>query len=179
MEEERRKVLAMVVEGTISPEQGGRLLDGLAAAQGDVLSLPPSDPDMGRSAGARPGARQHPSAELLLEMAQHGVNPEYVRELREYGFGDLPVETLIEVRDHGVNGRFIREMREAGLGDLSLDQLVSLRDHGVRAEYIVEMRALGFGDLSIEQLAELRSNGVKPEYVREMRELGLVETPPS
>jgi hypothetical protein len=44
-------------------------------------------------------------------MGIHSVDADFIKEMRDAGLGDLPIEKLIEMRIHGVDPDFIREMR--------------------------------------------------------------------
>jgi len=177
MSEERQKVLEMLAEGRLTPEQADRLLEALgAAAQGTPRANPEPRPN---ASGDRPrGAAYRQdgflaglTADQLIEMRQHGVNPAFVQEIRGLGLRDISVDQLIELRDHGVNAAYISGMRRLGGADFDVDQLIELRDHGVTPAFIQEMRDLGLTEVSIDQLIELRDNGVDAAYIREMREL--------
>jgi hypothetical protein len=47
----------------------------------------------------------------LIEMYDHGVDADFVRELRGLGFANLAPDQWVELRDHGVDSGFAREMR--------------------------------------------------------------------
>jgi hypothetical protein len=65
-------------------------------------------------------------------MKIHGVTPQFIREMKELGYGNLSREKLVQFRIHGVNAQFVREVREAGYKDLSADELVEFSIHGRR-----------------------------------------------
>ena len=51
---------------------------------------------------------------------------------------------LIRARNHGVNPEFIQELRREGYDSVSLDELIRPRNHGVTAEFIQRMSPKGF-----------------------------------
>jgi hypothetical protein len=65
-------------------------------------------------------------------MRIHGVTPEFVRELKELGYGGLERRQLVRMRIHGVDPAFIREVHKAGFKDLTPDELVDFSIHGRR-----------------------------------------------
>lgn len=144
MSEERLQVLQMVAAGTITPDQGEDLL----AALGPTNS----------ASGGPPGRHDHSVAQWsrvstsgsvlgrLSEARLHGVTPEYIRNLAELGYRNLPLEVYVGLRDHGVTPEYIRDMKAAGYTDLSLDELKALRTSGINPEYVREMIELGFGE---------------------------------
>jgi hypothetical protein len=60
------------------------------------------------------------------------VTPQFIRELKELGYGTVSTERLVEFRIHGVDAAFIREARAAGYKDLTERDLVDMSIHGRR-----------------------------------------------
>jgi len=170
MSEERQKVLEMLAEGRLTPEQADRLLEALGSLG---RGAPRPQPEL-RPSGAddRQGRfLSGLSADQLIKMRQHGVNPAFIQEMRDLGFTDLSVDQLVKLRIHGVNAEFLQGMRELGFEALPPDTLVKLRIHGVTPDFVREMRDLGFTDVDVDELIKLRIHGVNADYIREMREL--------
>ncbi|HLJ66275.1 MAG TPA: hypothetical protein VKX16_02795 [Chloroflexota bacterium] len=160
MDEAQVKILHMVADGTITPEQGGELLDLVDEEQPEPA---PAAGFVRRSSPRRSAGQSGVSQEAirrLTEASIHGVNAAFIRELGEHGISDLSLEELIELRVHGVSGTFIREMRELGFDHLTAKELAELSIHGINADFVREMVDLGFVDLTPDQLAELRTHGV-------------------
>ena len=63
--------------------------------------------------------------------------------MRDSGYASLTMVELVNARDHGVTPEYVRELGEAGHRKLPLQQLIRVRDHGV-GEYARDMRQLGF-----------------------------------
>ena len=159
MNEEQVKILRMVAEGTISPEQGDELLGVIESEKGAAYA---GADYIRRSAVSRPSPRTGVSAEAVKRLTQariHGVDSTFIRELGEEGIGDLSLEELIELRVHGVSPQFVREMRDLGFSEMTAQELTELSVHGVDAKFVREMVDLGFVDLTPEQLTELRLQG--------------------
>jgi DNA-binding winged helix-turn-helix (wHTH) protein len=74
-------------------------------------------------------------------------------------FGNLSMEDLIKLHNHGVNAEFLREIRQEGYDAVTLDELIRLRNHGVDAEFIRRLKVQGMPKLSIDQLIKMRSSG--------------------
>ncbi len=72
----------------------------------------------------------------------HGVSADYIREMAEVGFANLPMRDLVEARMHGVNAAYVRQMRAEGFDEISLAQLTELRIHDISPEYLREIEAL-------------------------------------
>jgi SHOCT-like protein len=144
MSEERLQVLQMVAAGTITPDQGEDLL----AALGPANSMTTGSPGRhGHITGQ--WSRVSTSGSVLGRLSEarlHGVTPEYIRSLAEFGYRNLPLEVYVGLHDHGVTPEYIREMKAAGYTDLTLDELKALRTSGINPEYVREMIELGFGE---------------------------------
>ena len=176
MDEERFKIMQMLADGTITTDEADLLLEVLEAAPAEPTAAtgptqriaPPS-----RETLIQP-ARTFANLTLdqLIELRIHGVDPEFIQEMRAAGLGDLSFDQLVEASIHGVRPEFIREMREAGLTDLTFDQMLELGIHGVTADFVRDMRAAGGSDLSVDKLVELRIHGVDPDFIRKMRQVG-------
>jgi hypothetical protein len=111
--------------------------------------------------------------EQLVMLRRHGVGPEYVRGLAAEGFKGLGAEQLVALRSHGVGPDYIHGLKAAGLGDLSLSDLLELRSHGVNPEFAAAMKNIGGdGEPSVSRLVSLRSQGISPEWVHELQQLG-------
>src|SRR3712207_6005218 len=116
MSEERLSVLRMLAEGKITAEQADELisaLDGEPAAETADASravAPPPAPAAERPGAA--GTSQSGFADLTLdqltEFKMHGVDPAFIREMREI-YPDIEPEQLIEFKIHGVSADFVRE----------------------------------------------------------------------
>src|SRR5262245_2104746 len=175
MQTERSKVLEMVAAGTITVEQAQQLLDAIGwGAPVPEAEEPGGAPwprrearERSRSAG-RSGVVPGFTTEELIELADHGVGADYIRDLWAAGVRDLSANDLTELFNHGVGAATLRSLRDAGLTDLTIDEVIELTNHGVTADYIVQMRAAGYAHVGVDELVELYSHGVTPAYLREM-----------
>jgi hypothetical protein len=44
-------------------------------------------------------------------MRIHGVSPGYIRDLKNAGFADIPVEKLVEMKIHGIDAEFVKRTK--------------------------------------------------------------------
>ena len=61
----------------------------------------------------------------------HGVDPSYIRSLKEAGYERLTLQELRRARDHGVTRGFIQRVKARGYGNPSIDEVIRLRDRGL------------------------------------------------
>ncbi|MBB4659583.1 M56 family metallopeptidase [Parvularcula dongshanensis] len=90
----------------------------------------------------------------------------------EPAFADLGTDDLIEFRMHGVDGDFLRELKRAGIAIDDPSDVAPAAIQGVDAAFVREMAEVGFEGLSLEDLTDLRIAGVSADYVRSFREAG-------
>ncbi len=102
----------------------------------------------------------------LIDLQDHGVGADYVREVRQEGFTNLSAGEISDLRDHGVNPDYLKAIKAAG-PNLSIEEIDSLYDHGVKPDYYKSIVAVD-SKLSIEQIDNLYDHGVKPDYYKSM-----------
>jgi len=112
------------------------------------------------------------TVDQLIELRNHGVSEEFLKDLNTAGYKNIPLNKAIELKDHGVDVDFINSINAAGYKSLSLNDFIELKDHGINTEYINEMASLGYKNLSLDKLTELRDHGVNTEFFSEMNKLG-------
>ncbi|HEV2146270.1 MAG TPA: hypothetical protein VGR37_02545 [Longimicrobiaceae bacterium] len=111
------------------------------------------------------------SVREVVELAVHGVTPDYVRSVRSLGLsGTNTVSGVVEMRIHQITREYVRDLEALGYGDLSRPQLLQMGIHGVSREQIQGLERVGYGRLSPGQLVAMRIHRVTPAFVREMRE---------
>jgi hypothetical protein len=100
-----------------------------------------------------------PPAKDLEELRIHGVDPEYLKGLKDAGYNGLSAEQVTDLRIHGVSSDFIRDTRQLGY-NFSEKELVDLRVRGVDGAYLKRLRDSGLRNLTAEQIEKLRTHGV-------------------
>lgn len=171
MNAETMKVLEMVADGTLAIDDANLLLKALRDAEA------PPRPEAPGSFAPRPRSRPRgPRGQAgslpidqLVEMSKHGVDADFIQELRAAGYLSLTPDELINLAKHGVDADFLRELRDAGFDRLSMDDLVRLQNHGVDANFIQGLRSMGYADLSTDDLVRLHDEGIDPDAIDELR----------
>jgi len=117
-----RKVLDMLLQGTIDADQAEELLGAIVepGAAGRRTSRP---------AGDRVGLRL--TVDELIELASNGVDADYVKSLAEAGLRNLTVPEIVELAANGVEVDYVRDLVKAGLEGLTVDEIVELSGNGV------------------------------------------------
>ncbi|HEV2739739.1 MAG TPA: hypothetical protein VGU66_14265 [Candidatus Elarobacter sp.] len=106
------------------------------------------------------GSSQHPTTADIVRAVQHGVNPNYIAEMRAAGVTKVTAGQLVTLRDHGVTPRYIGDLAAAGYKNLGTDDLVALRDHGVSVAFVDRLKSHGYANLSVRDLIRLRDSGI-------------------
>jgi hypothetical protein len=111
------------------------------------------------------------STQELIDLRNHGVNLDYIRETHAAGYRALDARDFMQLRDHGVGADYLRDLKTYGF-NWSVREIVQLRDHGVPSEFIRDLKAGGY-DMTAGRITELRDHGVSSEYLRELKDYGL------
>jgi hypothetical protein len=178
MSEERLKVLEMLANGRITVEQANQLLAtlGLSDEPRNDLGLDEHDntevEDEAPDTNSRFGEW---SFEQILEMSTIGVEPEYIRKVRDAGLTDLSFEQILQMGVLGVEPEFVLEAR-AAYPELSLDQIVQLSHVGVDPSFVRKVREAGLDDLSFDQIVHMGTVGVDPEDFKRVRAAASLES---
>jgi hypothetical protein len=83
------------------------------------------------------------SPEQIVELGIHNIRPEYIREMRELGFVDIPFDQLIELGIHHVTPGFVQDARRVLGEEVSIDKLIEMRIHGLAAKTFRDFQAHG------------------------------------
>ena len=81
--------------------------------------------------GARFPSNKTLGIEALVRLRDHGVDKDYIADMKEMGYAPSDPEDLVESRDHGVTRGFIQRVKDRGYGKPSIDQVIRLRDRGL------------------------------------------------
>ncbi len=68
----------------------------------------------------------------LIRLRDHGVTPEYARDLKALGYDKLSLEDLTTLRDYGLTADRIRSANSRAGSRLPVDMLKSLAAGGMR-----------------------------------------------
>src|SRR5438445_3958713 len=110
--------------------------------------------------GARFPSNKTLGIEALVRLRDHGVDKDYIADMKEMGYAPSDPEDLVESRDHGVDPSYIRSLKEAGYERLSLRELRRARDHGVTRGFIQRVKDRGSGKPSSNEVIRLRDRGL-------------------
>lgn len=171
MQEERRKVLEMLAEGTLTPEQANEFLEAMAArgatGEGTASEVGPMVPVSMADGALDPN--------LVIDLVTVGGDVEYVRQLRDLGLLDLPPDLLKSLTAVTHDPEYIRDVRDRGLLDLPHDLLVSLSAIKHDAAYIQTLRDMRLLELPRDVLVRLTAVVGDAEKIRELRDSGLMD----
>jgi len=112
---------------------------------------------------------RRPTAEELITLKIHGVQPQFMADLRGSRNRKLTFENLVTLKIHGVTARYVRELEELGYDTITADDIVALRIHGVTTDFIRQLRDAGYSKVPPEKLVELKIHGVDSEFVKALK----------
>src|SRR6476646_5509110 len=123
-----RKVLDMLLRGTIDADQAEELL-------GAIVEPGASARRTSRPAGDRLGLRL--TVEELVELASNGADA---------GLRNLTVSEIVELAGNGVEADYVRDLVKAGLEGLTVDEIVELSGNGVDPKLAKSVRQSELND---------------------------------
>jgi hypothetical protein len=144
-----------------------------------VAPVPPTPPTARTYRVRRPRARTEDRVgspfnfEQLIQLSMHGIEPSFVKEIREAGLEDLTLDEAVQLGVHDIKPAFVRAMREEFGDSLRFEDLVQLAIHGVEPSYVREVRAAGLDELTVEQVVQMSIHGIDVKTVRGWKEAGL------
>ena len=118
------------------------------------------------------GADGKLSVDDLITLRSVGVTPEYIKQMRGTGLGDVSLDDIVAMRSQGVTPEYVSEMRNSGIEIKTAREIVTLRSMGVSPSYVKEMAGAGYRNLSARELVELRSMSVSPAFVKALADAG-------
>ena len=72
----------------------------------------------------------------IIRLRNHGIRPEFVREMADLGFDPDDIDPLIRLRVHGVDPELIARLQEMGYDDLTIDEAIRLKNHGISSSQV-------------------------------------------
>jgi len=111
-DDERMAILRMLSEGKLEVDEAERLLNAVDSRR------PSWNPQMPAPRAPARVPREGDvfaslSADDLIELRQHGVDRQYIQQLRQAGYADLSVSQLVELRQHGVSQDYVASCKRA------------------------------------------------------------------
>ena len=125
MDQEKAQVLSMLEAGKLTPEQADRLLAALEGSDAAEPTVTVSSPTA-RRLPPRSGGKVL-SPRQIARLAMHGVDADFVRELRAELKGDLDPDQVIDFAVHHVTDDFVRKLRALKPGDLDAGYIRQLQ----------------------------------------------------
>jgi hypothetical protein len=171
MHEERQQILAMLEAGKLSPEQADALMAIIEEPEIQEVSLPsaPTAPAYKHAPGPKRtfGAQAGFSAQEIIEMGIHGVDPSFVRDMRAR-FGELGFNQVLEMAIHGIKPDFVDEVRSLNLGELSWRDIVEMGIHGVDVGFIKELQQQEIANLGIQEIIQFAIHGIDVDFIKQI-----------
>lgn len=179
MSKEQIKILEMVAEGTITVEEGEKLLEALSEpppkTQRRVRVLPEDEVDLEDFFDDLPQA-----VNLASGIARGAVRSGFAKRIRlNPDRGDtivgsnLGFDKLVKLGTFGISPTFLKELKEAGIKDLTFDEIISFGMHGVSPSYVKEMKTRFGEDITYKQITKLAMFGIDVDFVEGIKKLGL------
>jgi hypothetical protein len=118
-------------------------------------------PGLGAGRGRRTG-RARRTVDDAITFAAHGVERELLQALQECGYTELPAADIVLLADHGVDPEFVRDVHAAGLR-ATAHELTAMVDHGVDTEWLTQLPEAVIADLDPSDLILMADHGLSPD----------------
>jgi hypothetical protein len=103
------------------------------------------------------------------------ITKDYVRMLKENGYGHISKNEMISMAALKVDEPFIKYWKQNGYPNITSNELVSAKALGVDGEYINEIHKAGYPKISYNQLISFKAQGITGAYIRGLRKAGKIE----
>ena len=173
--------LNRALTGLSASELNRRILDDVLADVSEAMA--DIELELAEAGIALDGARWESSGpaidgdtltiDQIIELAKHGVDADYIEELRATGYRDLSFETLLGFARHGIDAEYVGKMSSLGFANMPADDILQFARHGIDAELVSELRALGYSSLTADEIVELARHGIDADEVAEYGDFGL------
>jgi beta-lactamase regulating signal transducer with metallopeptidase domain len=147
------------------------------------------------------------TSDRLMELAMQGVSLNFIREVKELGYGgpvapvkrasrdrspaaffrdlfrdrrdrDALLDQVVQLQAFNITPAYIRAMSEAGSPRPEPWQLIELRNHGIEPDYVKGLGTTGYRHLLPHRIVEFHTHGITPEWLRGIVEAGYTDTSP-
>jgi hypothetical protein len=113
-----------------------------------------------------------PSAEDISSYKALNVDSNYISELKDAGYSNIPFNELTSIKAVGVTPEFIKGFTAIGYKDIAVNELVSLKSLDIKPEYIKSFEDVGYKDITVNELMSLKSLGITPNYIKGFEAMG-------
>ena len=87
------------------------------------------------------GRREQNEENDLFNLAMSDVSTAFIRSMQAEGY-NLTLDQYLTSRIHGVTTEFIRELRELGYTDIPAKKLIQMKIHGIDASFVRKMNSI-------------------------------------
>jgi hypothetical protein len=115
-----------------------------------------------------------PSIQEVIESRIHGLNGEYIEDLKSSGYTNLSMRKMMETKIHGVNSAYIESLKKAGFANLSIDKILEAKIHGIDPVSIKQIESMGYTNLGLDKIIEVKIHGVNSTYIQELKDAGFI-----
>ncbi len=111
--------------------------------------------------------------EDLIHFKIHGIDADYVNELKSLGFWRLNQDNIAQAKIHNVSPEYIKSLQEAGYTDMSMQDLIQFAIHDIDPRFIKSFEEVGITDLSKQEILQAGIHNLDIDFIKELEEEGL------
>lgn len=178
MKEERAQILAMLQKGKITVDEADLLLEALGQTAVPSNPTPPAK-NIIPPESLKPVKPLHTSpkltAEQILQLNREGVDPDFIRAVRQLPHTALTGDQIVTMAIEGVDPAFITAVGQLEELPLTGDHIVQMGLEGVDPDFLQALNGLHMPGLTGDHIMQMGLEGVDEAFIQKMKETDFIQ----
>jgi len=111
-------------------------------------------------------------ADYIISYKALNIDADYVRSIKESGFGNISRNNLIAMKAQGITSDYIKSIKAMGYPDISASDVIAMKAQNITSDYLKGFNAVGFNKVRASDLIALKALNITPTYVKSFTDAG-------